>query len=290
MSVQTGRLTYIATQVTPARSPYHAAAFYLLPIPYTREIAINSLVDLYLDWNYDQNTPTYKDDRTFADSSSGVVEVRHFNTAENYKLRLSEIEEAYNTEYVQNGVFDADVLWTKAGAEWTIDTGEASCDGTQAGTSDLTNAGVVVPGTVSVKITLSGITAGTITPIIGGVAGTARSADGTYTEEIAAVGTSIVLQADASFVGNVDDVSVKTINVVSDFAAMNALNNEIAKGTVMAWYPDFLNRPSDYFSVIGNKRTAPRRLRSQYRWAFDLDFRIAPVVQFPSSVPPFVAA
>lgn len=291
MGVQRGRITYTATQATPARSPYHAAAFYLLPSPYAAETAIGDRVDLYLDWAYDVNTPAYKDDRTFADASSGIVEVRHFLSATNYKLKLSEIEEAYNTEYCLNGTFDADILWAK-GVGWSISSDDrvAACDGTQAGASDLTNSGVVVPGTVKIEMTLSGVTAGTITPIIGGIAGTARSADGTFSEEIVAVGTSIVLQADASFVGNVDDVSVKTVDVVSDFAVMNALNEEIAKGTIMTWWPDWDARPSDYFSVVGNKRIAPRRLRSQYMWAFDLDLRIVPEIQFPSTVPPFVAA
>jgi hypothetical protein len=290
MSRRLGRITYIATQDTPARSPYHAAAFYLLPIPYAREIDSGGLVDIFLDWGYRSTEPSYKDDRTFAESSSGIIEVRHFHSAINQKMQIHEVDEAYNTEYVQNGTFDADALWAKGGPEWSIGGGAAACDGTQAGTSDLTNAGEVVAGTVEVKATFSGITAGTITPIIGGVVGTARSADGTYTEEIIATGTSIVFRADASFVGSIDNVSVKTINVVSDYAAMNALNDEIAKGTVMTWWPDYENRPSDFFSIIGNKRIAPKRKGPEPKWTYTFDYRIAPAVQFPSTIPPFEAA
>lgn len=111
---------------------------------------------------------------------------------------------------VTNGSFASDANWTK-GTGWTISGGTASCDGTQTSDSDLTQAITLVDGSdYAVTYTVSGLTAGTITPVVGGTAGTARSANGTYTETITASSTDeLSLRADADFTGSVDDVSLK---------------------------------------------------------------------------------
>jgi hypothetical protein len=110
-----------------------------------------------------------------------------------------------------NGGFGADTDWTK-GTGWTIGAGKADCDGTQVAASELKQNQACTQGLgYTVTYTLSSVSAGSITPKLGGTAGTARTANGTYTEVIvcgAGVDPKLVLSADADFVGKVDDVSV----------------------------------------------------------------------------------
>ena len=63
-------------------------------------------------------------------------------------------------ELVTNGDFATDSDWTK-GTGWTIGSGVASCDGSQAGNSDLAQSSVVSAGeTVLVEFTVSGYSTG----------------------------------------------------------------------------------------------------------------------------------
>jgi len=102
--------------------------------------------------------------------------------------------------------------WT-AGAGW----------GPQAVAGALTGKAVKVAGTasdleqdISAKATwryylsyTATRTAGTVTPQIGGVDGTAISASGTYSDEIRATGTgNLKFQADAAFAGTIDAVTI----------------------------------------------------------------------------------
>lgn len=110
-----------------------------------------------------------------------------------------------------NGAFAADSGWTK-GTGWTIGSGKADCDGTQTAVSDLSQNQTLTAGVLyTITFTISSRSAGTLTPRLGGTSGTARSADGTYTEQIicgAGEDPKLELRADADFVGKVDDVSV----------------------------------------------------------------------------------
>lgn len=110
-----------------------------------------------------------------------------------------------------NGTFAADSGWTK-GTGWTIGSGKASCDGTQTTVSDLEQNQTLTAGVLyTISFTISGFSAGTLTPRLGGTSGTARAANGTYTEQIlcgAGEDPKLELRADADFVGSVDDVKV----------------------------------------------------------------------------------
>jgi hypothetical protein len=65
----------------------------------------------------------------------------------------------------------------------------------------------------SITFTVSGYSAGTVTPKIGSVAGTARSADGTYTETIvAAADGQTVFLTGAAFTGTIDNVTMYELN------------------------------------------------------------------------------
>jgi hypothetical protein len=114
---------------------------------------------------------------------------------------------AHMPDVVTNGAFATDTDWTK-GTGWTIGAGVADCDGTQADVSDLSqDVGAVEGVSYSVTYTVTR-SAGTITPVLGGTSGTARSTADTFTETIVAGADGILLfLADADFVGTIDDVS-----------------------------------------------------------------------------------
>ena len=99
--------------------------------------------------------------------------------------------------------------WIK-GVGWTISSGVASCSGAQAATSSIEqDISAVAETTYTLTYTLTSVTAGTITPYIGGTAGTTRSTNGTFVETITAADTgNLKLSADADFIGTVDNVSV----------------------------------------------------------------------------------
>lgn len=76
----------------------------------------------------------------------------------------------------------------------------------------------------------------------------------------------------------------------NDYAVMNALNDELARGTVITWYPDWEGFPSEFYSCVSNKRIDQKRFNSSMRWDFQFDLMKLANVQFPSTVPPFVLA
>jgi len=118
-------------------------------------------------------------------------------------------------ELVTNGSFANDTSWTK-GTGWTISGGAANCDGSQTSTSDLYQSITLTSGeSYKVVYTVSDRTAGTVTPMVGGTAGTAVSANGTYRETIVAGSDGkITFRADADFTGKIDDVSVQKIGAL----------------------------------------------------------------------------
>jgi len=79
--------------------------------------------------------------------------------------------------------------WTFNAAPWTYGTNKLAkdADGTNTLTHDTFAA--VIGRTYRLSYTISSWTVGTVTPTLGGVAGTAVGADGTYTEEITATTT-----------------------------------------------------------------------------------------------------
>lgn len=114
-----------------------------------------------------------------------------------------------------NGTFGSDANWTK-GTGWMIAAGVASSDGSQAADSDLEQAsGVLTAHIYSVTYTVSGYSAGTVSVVVGGTTGTARSANGTYVETITVSSTNstIAIRANAEFVGNVDDFAVVALEI-----------------------------------------------------------------------------
>ena len=135
---------------------------------------------------------------------------------------------ALGSDLVTNGGFAADTDWTK-GTGWSIASGVASSDGTQGGDADLTQALSLVNGkTYEVTFTVSGRTAGNVTPVAGDTEGTDRATNATFTENIVAgAGGDIDIRADLDFDGDIDNVTVKLVNVSWDLQS-----NQVAKITL----------------------------------------------------------
>ena len=110
-------------------------------------------------------------------------------------------------DVVTNGAFDSDTGWTK-GTGWTIGSNVASSDGSQSADSDLEQAQTLTDGVkFAVTFTISNYSAGNATPVVGGVEGTDRAANGTFTEEItSSTADTLAIRADLDFIGDIDDV------------------------------------------------------------------------------------
>jgi hypothetical protein len=118
-------------------------------------------------------------------------------------------------ELVTNGAFASDTAWTK-GTGWTISGGAASQSGAGSNSNLSQNIGLSSGKAYMVTITVVSRSAGSVRLLLGG-GGTgvtpSYSAAGTYTSVVRADsgGALLYVQADATFVGTVDDVSVKEI-------------------------------------------------------------------------------
>jgi len=71
----------------------------------------------------------------------------------------------------------------------------------------------------------------------------------------------------------------------SDYAVLQKLNDEIARGTLIIWHPDYTTYPGEYFSCVGNKRIDPVRIKTSMRWTFKFDLLVLPAAQAVSTVP-----
>ena len=119
---------------------------------------------------------------------------------------------AFGPELITNGGFAADTDWVKD-ASWTIAAGKATQSGAQVAAESVSQAITLTqtnPYRVIFSVTRAD--AGDVTPVVGGTAGTARSAIGRYTETIlAGAGADFELEGDADFDGDVDLVTVREI-------------------------------------------------------------------------------
>jgi hypothetical protein len=139
---------------------------------------------------------------TFGKGAAADFYVQGFGVADT----VDRVTNGTFAEYVTNGAFATDTGWTK-GEGWAIGAGVATAT---TASSDLsqTSAITLIAGytyTITYTVTRS---AGTVTPSIGGTAGTARSTSATFTETIVAGATQILAFTGAGFSGTVDNVSV----------------------------------------------------------------------------------
>ena len=113
---------------------------------------------------------------------------------------------------VTNHDFAVDANWTK-GTGWSISGGKASNDGSFGGANSFlitSETDASVGDTYEVTFTVSNYVQGSIKARAGQGGGTARTANGTYTETMVATATETIrLHATDSFIGSVDNVFVK---------------------------------------------------------------------------------
>jgi hypothetical protein len=154
--------------------------------------------------------------QVFKDLDTGLT--RTYNNTDNY--------ERLGSELIVNGDFDTDSDWTK-GTGWTIAGGLATYGGGVGGDLDQTTS-LVVGKTYKVTYTVSGITAGSVTAKFRGgtsVSGQVANANGTYTDIMVAVvgNISFAVLAGASFVGNIDNITVTEHTLVLPDSSDNYL-------------------------------------------------------------------
>ena len=134
-------------------------------------------------------------------------------TAEREPTKALNARDALGPELLLNGDFLTDVSWTK-GDGWTIPEGAgADCDGTQAAASDLTQAITLQIGTTyRVAFQVTALTAGAVSPVVGGTKGQVRLGVSTFVENLVAGAANFFdIEADADFVGTVDNISLKEV-------------------------------------------------------------------------------
>lgn len=116
-----------------------------------------------------------------------------------------------------NGNFATDTVWVK-GTGWTISGGAAHSSSLTAYTDIHQSAGLTLGVGYVVTFTVSNYVSGEIHVLLGGTSyGTARSANGTFTETIVGGATAVFyLQTGAAgFVGDIDDVILVPTGVFS---------------------------------------------------------------------------
>lgn len=121
-------------------------------------------------------------------------------------------EQPVGTNYISNGTFATTNDWT-LGTGWAIGSGDATYTNTIAGTGSISQASIGLTSSVWYRLIytvseLSGTDA-TITPTLGNAAMTARTANGTFTEDVFFAGTDTLtfeLTSGSAATGTLDNV------------------------------------------------------------------------------------
>jgi hypothetical protein len=146
---------------------------------------------------------------TFSGDGSQTVFTMPQDLGTDEKSILVFVDNGLN-EYTTNGTFDTDSDWSK-GTGWTIGSGVATATGAISTALEQDAAVTLIQGQ-SYNITFTATrSAGTVSASIGGTAGVARSASGTYTETIIAGSTQKISFVTSGFTGTIDAVSVKKV-------------------------------------------------------------------------------
>lgn len=150
----------------------------------------------------------------FFQSFSGDGATTAFTLSDNLGTDEKSLMVFSELEYSTNGTFATDSGWTK-GVGWTISAGVATATGAISTALEQTAGTTIIQGKqylVRYTVTRS---AGSITPNLGGTAGTARSADGTYSETIIAGSTQTISFTTSGFTGTLDNVSIRDVGGVT---------------------------------------------------------------------------
>ncbi|MCK5600972.1 hypothetical protein KAR91_03825, partial [Candidatus Pacearchaeota archaeon] len=141
------------------------------------------------------------------------------------------------SELVVDGSFDGDGSAWNWGTGWSLDdpNNEADCDGSQVASSNLyQNSVVTIGNSYKIIFTISNRTAGQVRIFCGGLAPSAWfDSDDTIVLYMVAVGSvDFYIQADADFIGTVDDVSVKEVYDLKGVVSRKGILGRIILGTV----------------------------------------------------------
>ncbi|MBF0214947.1 MAG: hypothetical protein HQM00_15530 [Magnetococcales bacterium] len=171
---------------------------------------------------------------------------------------------ALDDNQVYDGAFsdpDSTRPWWMVETGWSIGSGKATCDGSQTAASALVQkVGVVNSESYTVSFTITDHSAGTITPKIGGTAGTSRAGNGTFTETIVAGSSgALALEGDAEFAG-----AVTAIGVSNNAAAYHATANQGWNGDALGGI-GYLNNGVDA-PQMWNPITETTRLANLTHW------------------------
>ena len=158
-----------------------------------------------------------KGDFTF-DRSTGATRINKDGLIEEVGYFSSELVQngdfsELGSELVTNGDFAIDSNWNKD-TGWNINNGKANCDGSQSGNANIYQAiSFTVGKTYKVSFDVSNYVSGTVKIVFGDTGGTLRSANGNYVQYFTfASGSNFYIQGNSSFVGSVDNVSVKQVD------------------------------------------------------------------------------
>ena len=136
----------------------------------------------------------------------------------NGKLYSVKPTPTYGSELVTNGGFDTDSDWTK-GTGWTISGGKANCDGSQTGNTLLyQNVGHSANKTYLLTFTISNYSSGQIDFALDSPFGGTTSGNGDYQVTLQPTsGGNFIIRANSTFIGSIDNVSVKEATNIGDF-------------------------------------------------------------------------
>ena len=159
--------------------------------------------DLGYSLNFDAGAAEFAENETLTGATSGATAT--------IKRVILDDGDWVNNDLVTNGGFDTDTAWTK-GANWAISGGVATH--TAGATEDIEESIVINQGDIClVTFTVSGRSAGSITPKVGTTAGTARSTNATFEEQIVAgAGSLLEFTPTTDFDGSIDNVTVRVLD------------------------------------------------------------------------------
>jgi hypothetical protein len=136
--------------------------------------------------------------------------------------------------YVANGTFTGSAASWTLGAGWAYGTNNVTHTSGTATLVPNPAVNIVIGGVYTLTYTVSGRSAGTITPTLGGAAGTARTTNGTFIQALTATTTgNLIFTPDTAFNGTIDDVSIGLTTSFLPFTES----------------PEFVVTPHDYASA-----------------------------------------
>ena len=188
---------------------------------------------------------------------------------------------------VTNGNFATDSGWNK-GTGWTISGGTANANTVGNYINLRTNSNIIEPGKIyDVSFDVSNYTQGSVRlSFIQSVATTQVSANGTYTARLVAssVGSSqVYIQGINSFIGSIDNVSVKEVTIATNTPRIDYSTGEEAfllepQSTNLITYSEDFGQ--SYWNLAGGDKTSGQLSPNWDNSAYRIDFNGSDIGNF----------